>query len=60
MKSSRCTSAQVAFGLRQAEDGTLEEDVCSKIGISGQQVVCILHRARPRKLAVSSATFQRM
>ena len=36
MKSSRYTPEQVAFGLRQAEDGKLVSEVCRKMGISEQ------------------------
>jgi hypothetical protein len=34
MKRSRCSEAQVAFVLRQAEEGTKVEEVCRKAGIS--------------------------
>ena len=34
MKASRFTEAQIAFGLRQAEEGTAVGDVCRKAGIS--------------------------
>ena len=34
MKSSRYTPEQVAFGLRQAEDGTPVSEVCRKMGVS--------------------------
>ena len=34
MKSSRYSPDQVAFGLRQAEEGTPVAEVCRKIGIS--------------------------
>ena len=36
MKSSRYSPEQVAFGLRQAEDGTSVSEVCRKMGISEQ------------------------
>ena len=36
MKSSRYTPEQVAFGLRQAEDGTPVSEVWRKMGISEQ------------------------
>ena len=36
MKSSRYSPEQVAFGLRQAEEGTPVAEVCRKIGISEQ------------------------
>ena len=36
MKSSRYSPEQVAFGLRQAEDGTPVSEVCRKMGISDQ------------------------
>ncbi|MYC35640.1 MAG: transposase [Chloroflexi bacterium] len=36
MKSSRYTPEQVAFGLRQAEEGTPVSEVCRKMGISEQ------------------------
>ena len=34
MKSSKFTEAQVAFGLKQAEDGTPIGEVCRKAGIA--------------------------
>jgi putative transposase len=34
MKASKLTEAQIAFVLRQAEDGTLIAEVCRKTGIS--------------------------
>ena len=34
MKASRFTEAQIAFVLRQAEDGTAIGEVCRKAGIS--------------------------
>ena len=36
MKSSRYTPEQVAFGLRQVEEGTPGSEVCRKMGISEQ------------------------
>ena len=36
MKRSRYISEQVAFGLRQAEEGTPVAEVCRKMGISKQ------------------------
>ena len=36
MKSSRYSPEQMAFGLRQAEEGTPVAEVCRKIGISEQ------------------------
>ena len=36
MKRSRYSPEQVAFGLRQAEEGTPVAEVCRKIGISEQ------------------------
>ena len=36
MKSSRYSPEQVAFGLRQAEEGTPVSEVCRKMGISEQ------------------------
>ena len=36
MKSSRYSREQVAFSLRQAEEGTPVAEVCRKIGISEQ------------------------
>ena len=36
MKSSRYTPEQVAFGLRQAEDGKPVSEVCRKMGVSEQ------------------------
>ena len=36
MKNSRYSPEQVAFGLRQAEEGTTVADVCHKMGISEQ------------------------
>ena len=38
MKKSRCTPEQVAFGLHQAEDGTLVAEVCCKMGRVAQVV----------------------
>lgn len=34
MKRSKFTEAQIAFVLRQAEEGTTVEEVCRKTGIS--------------------------
>lgn len=34
MKRSKVTDSQIAFILRQAEDGTRLEEVCRKAGIS--------------------------
>lgn len=36
MKKSKFTDAQIAFILRQAEEGTKVEEVCRKAGISQQ------------------------
>ena len=36
MKSSRYTPEQVAYGLRQAEEGTPVSEDCRKMGISEQ------------------------
>ena len=36
MKSSRYTPEQVAFGLREAEEGTPVSEVCRNMGISEQ------------------------
>ena len=36
MKKSEFTDAQIAFILRQAEEGTRVEEVCRKAGISQQ------------------------
>ena len=36
MKNSRYTPEQVAFGLRQAEDGTPVSEGCRKMGVSEQ------------------------
>ena len=36
MKRSKYTEAQTAFILRQSEEGTAVEDVCSKAGIAIQ------------------------
>ena len=36
MEKSRYTPEQVAFGLCQAEEGTLVSEVCRKMGISEQ------------------------
>ena len=36
MKRSRHSPEQVAFGLRQAEEGTSVAEVCRKMGISEQ------------------------
>ena len=33
MKSTRYTPEQVAFGLRQAEEGTPVSEVCRKMGV---------------------------
>ena len=34
MKRKRSTEDQIAFALRQAESGTLVEEVCRKMGVS--------------------------
>ena len=36
MRKSKFTDAQIAFILRQAEEGTKVEEVCRKVGISQQ------------------------
>ena len=36
MKKSRFTDEQIVFALKQAESGTLIEEVCRKIGVSQQ------------------------
>lgn len=36
MKKSRFSEQQIAFILKQAEDGTTVEEVCRKAGISSQ------------------------
>ena len=36
MRKSKFTDAQIAFILRQAEEGTKVEEVCRKAGISQQ------------------------
>jgi putative transposase len=36
MKTSRFSEQQIAFILKQAEDGTTVEEVCRKVGISVQ------------------------
>ena len=36
MKKSRYTAKQIAFALRQAEDGTSVLEVCQKMGIAEQ------------------------
>ena len=36
MKRSRYSAEQVAFGLRQAEEGTPVAEVCRKLGINEQ------------------------
>lgn len=36
MKTSKFTEAQIAFILRQAEEGTPIAEVCRKAGISGE------------------------
>ena len=40
MKSSRNSPKQVAFGLRQAEEGTPVAEVCRRMGISAQTFYC--------------------
>jgi putative transposase len=35
MKQSRFTEQQIAFALRQAEEGTSVSEICRKMGISG-------------------------
>ena len=34
MKQSKFTEAQIAFAIKQTENGTLVEEVCRKMGIS--------------------------
>lgn len=34
MKRKRYSNEQIAFALRQAENGTLVEEVCRKLGVS--------------------------
>ena len=36
MKTSKFTDAQIAFILRQAEEGTWAEEVCRRVGVSQQ------------------------
>ena len=58
MKKSRFSEQQIAFALRQAEEGTAVAEVCRKAGISeafmrvGPWVIC--YTCRPN----SSATIQ--
>ena len=39
MKETRHTVEQVAFGLRQAGQGTLMAEVCRKLGLSDQSSI---------------------
>lgn len=39
MKSSNFTEAQIAFVLKQAEDGAAVAEVCRKAGISGRNLL---------------------
>jgi putative transposase len=43
MKKSKFTDAQIAFILRQAEEGTPVAEVCRKAGIS--DATCLTHGA---------------
>ena len=40
MKTSRFTEAQIAFVLRQADEGTAIGEVCRKVGISEATFYC--------------------
>ena len=40
MKKSRYSPERVAFGLRQAEEGTPVAEVCRMMGISEQTFYC--------------------
>jgi putative transposase len=46
MKSSRYNPEQVAFGLRQGEEGTPVSEACRKMGISEQTFRAGSNRAR--------------
>jgi putative transposase len=35
MKKSRFTESQIAFALRQADEGTSVPEICRKMGIAG-------------------------
>jgi len=56
MKSSRYSPEQVAFGLRQAEDGVPVAEVCRKMGISEQT----FYRWRKRVQGMGVAEIRRL
>ena len=49
MKSSRYTPEQVAFGLRQAEEGTPVSEVCRKMGTQTPPGPCLPHQRGSRR-----------
>ena len=55
MKKSKFTDAQIAFVLRQAEEGTGVEEVCRKAGIS-QPDILPLEEALRRADAIGDET----
>ena len=53
MKKSRYSPDQVAFGLRQAEEGTTVAEVCRKMGISRQLSLHRSSQARTWQMAAA-------
>lgn len=47
MKASKFSEAQIAFVLKQAEDGTPIGEVCRKAGISGRDVLQLALKNTP-------------
>ena len=58
MKKSRYTPEQVAFGLRQAEEGTPVAEVCRKIGISEQTFYRVSERRACEVLTLPRASYR--
>ena len=56
MKSSRYTAEQVAFALRQAEEGTPVGEICRKMGIAEQT----FYRWKKRYVGMGVAEVRRL
>ena len=56
IKRSRYTPEQIAFALRQVEDGTPVVEICRKMGMAGQT----FHRWRKRYVNMEAAEMRRL
>jgi len=46
MKKARSSEQQIAFALRQADGGSLDRDVCRKMGISKHTLLPVVEEVR--------------